>query len=107
METRKRDDDLPSYLSTESCICIYAAVILVLIILALTRSIMFFKYCMNASMKLHNDMFYNIIHVPMNFFNKHSSGRILNRFSKDIGSIDETLPAVIIDCMQVGRKVLN
>ncbi|KAF2896736.1 hypothetical protein ILUMI_09443 [Ignelater luminosus] len=105
LEQKRRDGDLSSHLTTKNCIYIYAAIISVLIILTLTRSIFFFKFCMDASMKLHNNMFYNIIHVPMNFFNKHSSGRILNRFSKDIGSIDETLPAVIIDCMQIGLIV--
>lgn len=28
-------------------------------------------------------------------------GRILNRFSKDMGSIDEVLPSALIDCVQV------
>lgn len=28
-------------------------------------------------------------------------GRILNRFSKDMGAIDEMLPAALMDCIQV------
>lgn len=28
-------------------------------------------------------------------------GRILNRFSKDMGAIDEVLPATSMDCIQV------
>lgn len=35
------------------------------------------------------------------FFNTNPSGRILNRFSKDMGQIDEMLPAVMIDVIQI------
>lgn len=28
-------------------------------------------------------------------------GRILNRFSKDMGAIDEMLPIALMDCIQV------
>lgn len=37
----------------------------------------------------------------MRFFNTNTSGRILNRFSKDMGAIDEFLPNAMIDCTQV------
>lgn len=37
----------------------------------------------------------------MYFFNTNPSGRILNRFSKDMGQIDEILPAVMIDVLQI------
>lgn len=31
----------------------------------------------------------------------YNKGRILNRFSKDMGAIDEMLPAASLDCIQV------
>lgn len=37
----------------------------------------------------------------MLFFNTNSSGRILNRFSKDMGQVDELLPALMIDVIQI------
>jgi len=37
-----------------------------------------------------------------NFF----SGRILNRFSKDIGTIDELLPKIILEALQMTSVVL-
>lgn len=37
----------------------------------------------------------------MRFFNTNNSGRILNRFSKDMGAIDEMLPNALMDCLQV------
>ena len=56
---------------------------------------------MKASKNLHNQMFNGISYAHMYFFNTNPSGRILNRFSKDMGQIDEILPAVMIDVIQV------
>lgn len=43
----------------------------------------------------------------MRFFNTNSSGRVLNRFSKDMGAIDEILPSALIDCVQIGLSLLG
>lgn len=37
----------------------------------------------------------------MRFYNSNPSGRILNRFSKDMGNIDEYIPSVLIDVIEV------
>lgn len=46
-------------------------------------------------------MFECISLSPMSFFHANPSGRILNRFSKDMGSVDELLPQAMLDCLQV------
>ncbi|XP_030058790.1 ATP-binding cassette sub-family C member 2 [Microcaecilia unicolor] len=45
-----------------------------------------------ASRLLHVQLLRNILHVPMHFFDTTPSGRIINRFAKDIITIDETIP---------------
>lgn len=90
-------------LSRESYIYIYSGIVLLMIIITLIRSFVFFTVSMNASINLHNDMFSSITRTTMRFFNTNTSGRILNRFSKDIGNIDDILPATLIDCLQVRR----
>lgn len=61
----------------------------------------FYKLCMRSSQNLHNKMFFNIVNTKMRFFNTNPSGRILNRFSKDIGAVDELLPKVLLDSTQI------
>lgn len=62
---------------------------------------------MTSSTRLHNRMFVSITRAPMRFFNTNSAGRILNRFSKDIGTIDEMLPSAMIDTLQIGLSLLG
>lgn len=56
---------------------------------------------MEASKNLHNNMFSRVLCAPMRFFDLNPSGRILNRFSKDMGTIDELLPKCMMDGIQV------
>lgn len=46
-------------------------------------------------------MFSNILAATMRFFDTNPSGRILNRFSKDMGIVDEILPRMYLDSIQV------
>ncbi|XP_055326115.1 ATP-binding cassette sub-family C member 4-like, partial [Sitodiplosis mosellana] len=65
------------------------------------RSILFFRTTSRASKRLHDQMFYSILHAPMRFFDLNPSGRILNRFSKDMGAIDEIMPRVMMEAIQI------
>ena len=48
-----------------------------------------------ASRYLHRILLLNVLRCPLSFFDKTPIGRILNRFSKDIYLIDETIPRSI------------
>lgn len=87
--------------STETCLYIGGVLVISLFFIALTRSIAFYKLAMMCSQKIHDNLFSKVIGTTMRFFDTNSSGRILNRFSKDLGSIDELLPKVILDASQV------
>ncbi|RZC33096.1 multidrug resistance-associated protein [Asbolus verrucosus] len=78
-----------------------------LIVLSIVRSMSFVKTCMHASVGLHNKMFSSIVNATMRFFHTNSSGRILNRFAKDVGSLDETLPRMLMDTIQMGLAVVG
>lgn len=56
---------------------------------------------MRASTKLHELMYEGVTKATMYFFNTTPSGRIINRFSKDLGLVDEILPFTMIDLIQI------
>ncbi|XP_059609695.1 probable multidrug resistance-associated protein lethal(2)03659 [Phlebotomus argentipes] len=70
-------------------------------LLAIIRSIGFYEICIKASQELHNCMLKGVIGATMHFFETNPSGRILNRFSRDLGSVDELLPKVLLDASQM------
>ncbi|CAH1101123.1 unnamed protein product [Psylliodes chrysocephalus] len=80
---------------------IYSIFILASIILTPIRSLNFTRIVMNSSRNLHHKMFRNVLEAPMKFFDTNPSGRILNRFSNDMGIIDELIPQAFIDFIQV------
>ncbi|XP_017858861.1 PREDICTED: probable multidrug resistance-associated protein lethal(2)03659 isoform X2 [Drosophila arizonae] len=87
--------------SSSSDIYYFAAINITLIIFAVLRTLLFFNMAMHSSTQLHNAMFRSITRVAMHFFNTNPSGRILNRFAMDMGQVDEVLPLVMLDCIQV------
>lgn len=78
-----------------------------LFFIALTRSVTFFRFCATASQKLHDKMFFGLISTPMRFFDLNPSGRIMNRFSKDMGSTDEALPKSLLDAAQINLSMVG
>ncbi|XP_031575068.1 multidrug resistance-associated protein 4-like [Actinia tenebrosa] len=51
-----------------------------------------YSYFQRSSRKLHAKMTEAVIKSPVLFFDRNPVGRILNKFSKDIGSVDDLLP---------------
>ncbi|KAG6461025.1 multidrug resistance-associated protein 4 isoform X1 [Manduca sexta] len=98
------DLDIHAYigpLDTSQYLYVYSALIVCCIFFITARAFMFFKVCMTVSRNLHNDMFHSMLRGVMRFFDTNSSGRILNRFSKDIGALDELLPRFLLECIQI------
>lgn len=58
-------------------------------------SILFALGTLRAAGRLHNGLLYNILRLPMTFFDVTPLGRIMNRFSKDIDGIDMVLPQMM------------
>ncbi|VDD93650.1 unnamed protein product [Enterobius vermicularis] len=66
--------------------------ILFLGVSGLVKAIIFVQVSLNAASKLHNKMFRSILRANVQFFDTTPTGRILNRFSKDMDEIDIKLP---------------
>uniref|UniRef100_A0A8C4XUT6 ATP-binding cassette sub-family C member 5 n=1 Tax=Falco tinnunculus TaxID=100819 RepID=A0A8C4XUT6_FALTI len=62
-------------------------------IYALSMAVMLIlKGTLRASSRLHDELFRRILRSPMKFFDTTPTGRILNRFSKDMDEVDVRLP---------------
>ncbi|XP_071628428.1 ATP-binding cassette subfamily C member 4-like [Temnothorax longispinosus] len=88
-------------LSTMDAIYVYTFCFIVCVATTLFRNFLYMKICMNSSCNLHNTMLFNLLHARMSFFRTNPSGRILNRFSKDMGSMDELLPKAMLEALQI------
>ncbi|XP_050060625.1 probable multidrug resistance-associated protein lethal(2)03659 isoform X2 [Aphis gossypii] len=87
--------------NNEYYVIIYTFFMVSLIISVIIRSAIFVKITMKASINLHNRMFNSIVGTTMSFFNINSSGFIMNRFSKDLGAVDDILPDIFLDTLQI------
>jgi ABC-type multidrug transport system fused ATPase/permease subunit len=79
----------------------YSGIILAVLVFGVVHGLYFMIFFAVASSNLHRLSFSNIIKATMRFFNGNPSGRILNRFSRDLGSIDEYIPAIVYDVIAV------
>ncbi|XP_052827296.1 ATP-binding cassette sub-family C member 4 isoform X1 [Octopus bimaculoides] len=79
---------------------IYSALTLGIFLFSLLKAFMFYWSCIQSSVTLHNSMYDSLMRAKIAFFDENPVGRVLNRFSKDIGLIDDILPSSIVDFLQ-------
>nr|XP_043620654.1 ABC transporter C family member 2-like [Erigeron canadensis] len=70
---------------------IYALLSLGQVLVTLGNSYWLIITSLFAARKLHNAMLNSILRAPMVFFHTNPLGRIINRFSKDLGDIDRNV----------------
>ncbi|XP_063809091.1 ATP-binding cassette sub-family C member 4 [Pseudophryne corroboree] len=86
---------------------VYAGLTVATIFFGILRSLLVFHVLVSAAQALHNQMFQSLLRAPVLFFDRNPIGRILNRFSKDIGHIDDLLPFTFLDFLQVFLQILG
>ncbi|XP_060989138.1 ATP-binding cassette sub-family C member 4-like isoform X2 [Dama dama] len=86
---------------------VYSGLTVSTVLLGITRSLLIFYILANSSQALHNKMLESILRAPVLFFHKNPIGRILNRFSKDIGHMDDLLPLIFLDFIQTFLLVIG
>ncbi len=79
---------------------IYGCLVSGAFIFAIMRAYGFLSISLRCSERLHDKMAVAILQAPVLFFDSNPVGRILNRFSKDVGSLDELLPKTFVMAIQ-------
>lgn len=77
------------------------------LVLSVIRSTWAFALTLKASRNLHDKMTLAVLRSKIEFFDTNPLGRILNRFSADVGSNDDQLPASLNDTFAIGFVVLG
>ena len=71
---------------------LYMAVIILSIASMITKYLIFAALTANSSLKIFNELIWNILRRPMSFFDTTSSGMILNRCVDDVSKLDFDIP---------------
>ena len=80
---------------------IYGCLVGASIIFTLIRAYGFLSVSLTCSECLHDKMVVAVLQAPVLFFDSNPVGRIMNRFSKDVGCMDEELPKIFLRAIQL------
>ena len=75
----------------------YALIGLSEMVIKLGNDLTYFFKCVKASKTIHKNVLDNIMKSPMRFFDTNPTGRILNRFTSDLDTIDQQIPPEFLD----------
>ena len=95
--TKKRPEDQKN--STN--LIIYGSLVGASFIFLIIRAFGFYLLSLRCSERLHNKMVAAILQAPVLFFDSNPVGRIMNRFSKDVGCMDEVIPRKFLSAVQL------
>uniref|UniRef100_A0A8C3VSX7 ATP-binding cassette sub-family C member 12 n=1 Tax=Catagonus wagneri TaxID=51154 RepID=A0A8C3VSX7_9CETA len=71
---------------------VYAGSMVSVLLFGVTKGLTFTKTTLMASSSLHDQVLHKILESPMSFFDRTPTGRLMNRFSKDMDELDVRLP---------------
>uniref|UniRef100_A0A5K3F1U0 ABC-type xenobiotic transporter n=1 Tax=Mesocestoides corti TaxID=53468 RepID=A0A5K3F1U0_MESCO len=85
----------PTINSTNFYLSVYASIIGANLLFTIFRSVLFAYAGLAAAATIHERMLDTVLQGEMHFFDVTPLGRILNRFSSDVGTIDDGLPFLL------------
>lgn len=88
-------------------IYIYVAVSDSVLALGVFRGLPLVHTLLTVSKRLHEQMLGAVVRAPMAVLNTMKTGRIMNRFTKDMATIDDMLPLVLFDLVQLSLIVVG
>ncbi|XP_055802160.1 ABC transporter C family member 12-like isoform X4 [Solanum dulcamara] len=88
-------------------ILVYAILSFSQVIVTLANSFWLIISSLNAAKRIHDSMLHSILRAPMVFFHTNPSGRIINRFAKDLGDIDRNVANIGNMCLSQLWQLLS
>ena len=97
---------IPEDQKNKTYLSVFACLVGVCFIFTIVRAYGFVIVSLKCAARLHDKMVVAILQAPVLFFDSNPVGRILNRFSNDIGCINELLPKTFLAAMQMRLAML-
>ncbi|KAJ6155535.1 hypothetical protein N7470_006101 [Penicillium chermesinum] len=85
---------------------VYALLGLAYIAISLTREAVLFWGSLHASWKIHDRLLKAVMHAKFRFFDSTPLGQLMNRFSKDVESVDQEVAPVAIGMLHSLASVI-
>ncbi|KAL9973266.1 hypothetical protein ACROYT_G019696 [Oculina patagonica] len=98
---------LPDDQEDKTNLTIYACLVGGSFVLGIIRACVFLLVSLRCSERLHDKMVVAVLQAPVLFFDLNPVGRIMNRFSKDVGCLDEMLPKMFLMAIQMDLLVFT
>ncbi|XP_071321050.1 ATP-binding cassette sub-family C member 4-like [Trachinotus anak] len=103
----QKGQNITRELNTDFYLGVYGGLTVATIVFGFIRNLVLFNVLVRCTQSLHNRMFSAILRTPVRFFDINPIGRVLNRFSKDIGQLDSNMPWTLVDFIQVFLQILG
>jgi len=84
----------------------YCGLALLLAFFHFMRWYLFLSAGLRAGVSAHSALLHGILAAPLRFFEENPVGRILNRFSRDLETIEVYLPRTLLDCTHCALEVV-
>ena len=78
-------------------IILYTILTILLFLASFSRILSSLYLSLKCSINLHDKIFRRLLRAPLTFFENNPLGRILNRFTRDIGIIDVNIPRTMVE----------
>lgn len=98
---------LPESQKGQRNLIIYGCLVGASFVLSFIRAHGFLSATMRCSESLHDKMVVAVLQAPVHFFDSNPVGRIMNRFTKDVGCMDEVLPKTSLVSIQLVLLLLT
>ncbi len=76
---------------------VYSILGVIEVVVKLGNDLTYFQKCATASREIHKSLLNNVLRSPMSFFDTNPTGRIVNRFTSDLDTMDQMIPFEILD----------
>ncbi|KAH3887766.1 ATP-binding cassette sub-family C member 12-like [Dreissena polymorpha] len=94
-------------ISSETYLVVYISSLAFILALILVNGFCHAKVAITASNEIHDKCLDTVMKAPMSFFDSNPTGRILNRFSKDLDEVDVFIPQAINQTLRYTRVNRN